>query len=116
MNHIALSYLTFFQKSKFKLKNHIKTTFPLKYLICRAKKANDQTLPARVPKTWTELDAIGIPASVKTAENGTPFLRFFGPIQEGEEKKMMIFATDRGLSILKNSTIIGMDGTFYRKI
>lgn len=40
--------------------------------------------------------------------------RFHGPVCENSEKQIMVFATDRGLSILETSRRMSCDGTFYR--
>lgn len=39
--------------------------------------------------------------------------RFYGPVTEASEKKIAIFASDRGLSILTKGRILSMDGTFH---
>jgi len=73
----------------------------------------NKELPGKVPRTWAELKAVGgIPKSLHHLDNNTQFLRFYGPVEEGELETMAIFASDTGLEILGKAKILAMDGTF----
>jgi hypothetical protein len=50
-----------------------------------------------VPKTWEKLEELGIPDKLKTRDDGSPFLRYFGPVSEGSLEKMAVFASDTGM-------------------
>jgi len=38
--------------------------------------------------------------------------RYFGPPRDGSNKKMAVFASDRGLEILSRTNCVALDGTF----
>lgn len=84
----------------------------LRSKVRRATLKKKDVFPTKLPSNWKEMREIGFPRGLTVLANGGQFLRFFGPVQEGSEEMMAVFASDRSLELLKTAKIVAADGTF----
>lgn len=100
------------EKQKFGALAYVSKKESLRSRARRAKIKSKMVIVDKVPTTWSELKAKGIPEIFKTLSDGSQFLRFMGPVKDTGDEMMLIFASENGLQLLQQAKIISCDGTF----